>query len=287
MEQEGSDTLVKKANKAVETQANYTLVGAFILLFLAAIVVFIIWIARIDVGETHKYYKLEFMESVTGLNVGSTVRYRGVPAGTVQKITLDPETIDKISVLIKINEDIPIKEDAHASLEIQGITGIRYILIEGGTQASPLRIAEPDQRYPIIPVKISALEQVSESLPRTLSRISSIVEKLDKAFTDSSQQNLEQTLGNLNIITASIARSDKDGENVVDEARHVAINMQKALKSIERLVVDLRQNGVPALNKFMTEASEMFGNITNSLEAINRSPRRFLANDPRQGHRVK
>ena len=268
-------------------KANYTLVGVFIISSLVLMVAFIMWIAKLDVLENHRFYDMYFEESITGLSTGSIVRYHGVPAGVVDKIAINPDNVDQIIVRVKINEGIPIKKDVHASLEVQGITGVRYILIEGGTTNSQDLIAEKNEKYPVIPVEASKLNQVFETVPQTLARITSIVEKFDNMFSEKSQTSLTQMIENLNIITASVARLDKDGENIIDEARHVAVNLQTTLQSLAAITQDWRKSTQPTLSKMLAEATDMFGNLTRSLESINRSPQRFLANDPSRGRRVR
>lgn len=271
----------------MNVKTNYTLVGGFILTSLIMMILFVMWIAKLDVLEDHRFYNMYFEESITGLSTGSIVRYHGVPAGVVDKITINPDNVDQIVVRVKINEGIPIKEDVHASLEVQGITGIRFILIEGGKTNSQDLIAKGNEQYPVIPVKVSKLNQVFETVPQTLARISSIVEKFDNMFSKQSQTALTQMIKNLNIITASIAKSDKDGENIIDEARHLAVNLQDTLRSLAAITLDWRKSTQPSLSKMFAEATEMFGNLTRSIESINRSPQRFLANDPSRGRRVQ
>jgi len=79
-----------------------------------------------------------FTGDVTGLGVGSAVRYRGVPVGTVRDIRLDPTNVEQVQVLMDVSADAPIKEDTIAQLALQGITGVAFIQLTGG-QIPPLR----------------------------------------------------------------------------------------------------------------------------------------------------
>ena len=54
----------------METRANYTMVGAFVIFFLVAIVTFILWVARIDFSRNAIEYDIYFSGSVTGLKEG-------------------------------------------------------------------------------------------------------------------------------------------------------------------------------------------------------------------------
>ena len=61
----------------METRSNHVLVGAVVLILLAALALFTVWLARI--GGTHqKEYDIFYKQAVDGLAKGSQVTYSGV-----------------------------------------------------------------------------------------------------------------------------------------------------------------------------------------------------------------
>ena len=118
----------------METRANHVLVGSFVLALVAAAVVAALWLSKIELDRTQVRFLIYFQGNVTGLNIGSAVRYRGVPVGNVIDIRIDPENVERVRVLIEVTDDTPVKRDTIASLGIQGITGIAFIQLSGGTQ---------------------------------------------------------------------------------------------------------------------------------------------------------
>lgn len=76
--------------------------------------------------------------SVTGLDVGSSVKYLGINVGTVQKIHIDPENINRIIVTIGVEQGTPIKTDVRADIDVLGITGIKVIELRGGSNEAEL-----------------------------------------------------------------------------------------------------------------------------------------------------
>ncbi len=87
--------------------------------------------------EKDVYYIAYKNISVTGLDVGSSVKYLGINVGTVQKIQIDPKDISRIIVTVGLKKDTPIKSDARADISTIGITGIKLIEIRGGTNEAP------------------------------------------------------------------------------------------------------------------------------------------------------
>ena len=70
--------------------------------------------------------------SISGLRDGAIVEGAGVRIGTVTAIDFDPDAFEAI-VHLRINEGVPIQEDAIASIRTQGIIGEKYInIVPGG-----------------------------------------------------------------------------------------------------------------------------------------------------------
>src|SRR3546814_4254322 len=89
----------------METRSNNVLVGAFVLLFTAALAVFIVWLAN-DSGGTKREYDIFFKQSVDGLNKGAQVQFSSVPSGQVREIALWPDDPQFVRVRIEVNEEI-------------------------------------------------------------------------------------------------------------------------------------------------------------------------------------
>lgn len=89
------------------------------------------------------YIKLE-KQSVSGLNVGTDVKFYGINIGKVMDIVVNPENIAEIIVTVSIKENTPIKETSEANLSYQSIaTGLKQIEITGGDNED--RTLEPGE----------------------------------------------------------------------------------------------------------------------------------------------
>ncbi len=74
--------------------------------------------------------------SLTGLELGSAVKYRGIRIGRIEDIYIDEKDITSIIVEITIEPKVPIKEDTEAIITLIGITGLKMIELQGGTNES-------------------------------------------------------------------------------------------------------------------------------------------------------
>ena len=69
--------------------------------------------------------------SSSGLRTGAFVEAAGVRVGTVDSIVFDPEEYQAI-VYLAIDKDVPVHEDAVASIRTAGIIGDKFIKITPG-----------------------------------------------------------------------------------------------------------------------------------------------------------
>src|SRR5262249_26310554 len=92
---------------AMEREANYVAVGAFVLLITAMAALFVYWYSDTRDQRSFNRYEIYFDGSVSGLTVGSQVRYLGVDVGRVVGIKLDSRTADRVQVLVDIDATAP------------------------------------------------------------------------------------------------------------------------------------------------------------------------------------
>jgi ABC-type transporter Mla subunit MlaD len=112
--------------------------GIFVLVSITLLVVIVVLVAGLRVFKRTKTQIVRFNESVTGLEVSSIVRYQGVPVGRVASIGFAKDEFPKIDVIVELDPTAPVKTDTRAALKPQGITGLNYIDLSGGSADKPL-----------------------------------------------------------------------------------------------------------------------------------------------------
>ena len=107
------------------------IVGFFMLVGLASISYIAIQLGDLQVlGQESYIIKARFTSS-SGLRSGAYVEAAGVRIGTIDSIEFDPEEYLSI-VSMAIDVDVPIHEDAVASIRTAGIIGDKFIKITPG-----------------------------------------------------------------------------------------------------------------------------------------------------------
>ncbi|MES2605188.1 MAG: outer membrane lipid asymmetry maintenance protein MlaD [Pseudomonadota bacterium] len=105
--------------------------GLFVMLGLAAFTYQAVTIGGARIRQQPGYTLTARFESISGLRVGAIIEAAGVRVGTVSGITFDPDNYQAI-VNLRINEGVPVSEDATASVRTQGIIGEKYIKLSQG-----------------------------------------------------------------------------------------------------------------------------------------------------------
>jgi phospholipid/cholesterol/gamma-HCH transport system substrate-binding protein len=218
----------------MEIRASYVIVGTVVLALIAGLAVFSAWLIKVDVDELNIDYAIYFEGSVTGLQEGGQVQYRGVPVGRINQIRIDPDNVERVRVIVEIDKNTPITKDTIATLEMQGITGLAYVQLLGGTQDSAPLAIEEGAELPVIAARRSALERVFEATPDLLATAVDIAESLSSFLNDENISRLSNTLDNVEAFSGGLADNrDKVGD--------VMTGLDETLGEIRQLSADLRQ----------------------------------------------
>jgi len=267
----------------METKASYMIVGTFTLVLLVGLVSAVLWLAGVELDEEFAYYDLYFEGSVTGLKVGNPVRYRGVPVGVVTDMKINPENVEQVKVTIEVPNETPIKEDAIAALEFQGITGVAFVQIEGGTQAAPNLRRIPGKGNPVINSKPSQLQEVIDAAPELINRFIALVENANKLLNAENQENLGTAMANIKTITGAVAEGSQDiqtvlteGASAIRELRTTAVDARKLVQTVQTTLDTLP--AMPAIPWGRRAAP-----LVRSASCHPACPARYRASDPRPG----
>jgi phospholipid/cholesterol/gamma-HCH transport system substrate-binding protein len=168
----------------METDRHYFFEGLFIIVFSIAAAVFAVWLGSPG-RQDDVVYRIRFPDSVSGLAVGDPVKFRGVDAGTVKSLGIDPDNSRLVLVDVRLRKETPVKTDTRASLAMKGITGVVYIELNGGDQAAKsLLAATAENQVPEIPSERAGLKAMLDDLPRAVAKFTAIEDQVKKVVTN-------------------------------------------------------------------------------------------------------
>lgn len=253
------------------SKVNYMIVGIFVLLFGAGMVLFAFWLANYGLHKDFDIYKLEMKESVTGLSKDSSVKLRGVDIGKVSEIRINPENIEEIEIFLKINKDIPIKEDMIASTQMFGITGLLSINIEGGTNEA--KTVEPTRNYiPTIKTAPSFVSKLSETVGGVGDRLSILLSKKNIETLESIFDNFEKATAKAEELEQKAISSLDEVNGTLKEFRISMADLNTKFaeattdfRQMQKDFSDIKKASIPTIDKLM-ETSKNFNRLTLKVE---------------------
>ncbi len=249
----------------MEGRVNYLLVGIFVAGFIAGILGFAFWLMKYSNYEQTNRYVVHFNESVAGLSKDASVKYMGVDAGVVEDIKVHPTNTQLVSVYLKINHNIKIKEDMQATLKFYGMTGLAYVEISGNNPNAPLLNSKTD-KIPIIPSSPSIFTKLDETLANLVDKLSTTSQKIDNLLSEKNIQNVEDTLENISAVTGELKTNKTDISSLIKKASLVLEKIEQITSSLDGGFGKDIQKTVKEFKTASREMKTLIRNINSTLK---------------------
>lgn len=294
----------------MESRAHAFAAGIFILLLGLASALAVFWLS--GKREATSEYVLVTRGNVSGLNTQAQVRFRGIRAGKVQDIELDPKDPRNILITIGIDADLPMTRGTTARLNYQGVTGLASVLLEDkGENPEPLTGA--DGEPPRIALQANFMDDLGENAMALMTQMRQVAERTGVLLSDQNVKRISRTLANIEDASSGLSGSMKELPQVVAALRkalseenlkrlgNVLANLEKVSGEAAPLASDLRslvatlqgvgrkldalsgeaggeitQNTLPRLNVLLQELSVNSSQMTRLLDQIEESPNMLI-----------
>jgi len=267
----------------VESKVNFAIVGLFTLLLGAALVAILLWLGTDGrYRKTYDSYYVFMSESVSGLNLNASVKYRGVEVGNVRGIALDPSNSERVRLLLKIEHGTPVKVDSVAVLRTQGLTGIAYVELSGGSSQSPLLKPGPTGEYPVIQAGPSLMTRLDTALTSLLASINGVADKVNAVMDEDNRRTFKHSLEQIDKVTRALASRSTSIQASVDNAALTLKHSARASAELEQLIEHVGHSA-EAVERLANEASHTTRETGRAVSAVpdTLQDMRLLVNDLR------
>ena len=233
----------------MDTKINFFKIGLFVIALVTSLLILIFWLGKFGF-EKKKFdeYQIYFKESISGLNIGSSIKYKGFEVGNVNEIKLNPLNSEEIQLNIVIKKGTPIKEDNYAILGNLGITGLKYIELKGGSNDSKL-LQKDENGFRIISSKTSDLTTLVDSTTDLTNELTLVLAQMKKLLADENIKTISDILG-----------KTKNSMNNVEQFSSYLVNNEK---KIDELI-----NNINLLSKNGNKSFESINNSANSFKDL-------------------
>ncbi len=242
----------------MEANARYTLVGTMVLAVAALLVLGMFWIAGKADDIAYRHYAIYFSnQSMDGLDVDSAVKMRGIKVGSVSKYEFVSRPTEAVQVVIRVDENTPVRQGAQAYVKRNVVTGLATIEISN-PQGEAALLEEPPkgERYPVIAEGSSDLDKVAIAVSQMAENGAQVLEKMNTLLSDENQERISTTLANLKELSDHLASNKQTLEQAVqglkdasDEFRFAGASIAQAATRAESSIQGVGQNAQTALKE--------------------------------------
>ena len=300
----------------MERDAHYAAVGIATVALVAALIVFTIWLARLQFNDDYDIYDIVFSGPVNGLSEGGEVHFNGIRVGKVTDLNLDPNKGNQVIARVRLNATTPVRVTSRAQLEPQGITGLNYVQITAGTEGSALlKTQYPENVVPVIQSQPSPIAELLSGSGTVLAQTVDALNRINRVLSDDNIRSFSSTLNNVETLSNELeARKGmfaqleqaltKANEAVTEyqllgadarrlintDGREAIANINKAtadaqlaiasanrsVASLERPLGDFATTGLPQLTQTIEELNSATSSLQDLIDDVRSSPRDFI-----------
>jgi phospholipid/cholesterol/gamma-HCH transport system substrate-binding protein len=232
----------------MSTRAQKIRLGVFMilatLLFLGSVGV----LAGLKFWNPRDRYFVRFTDSISGLEVGSTVKMKGVRVGQVEQIKIGAD-VESVEVVLSINPTTPIPIDTEAVMTSIGITGLKFIELTGGSSKAK-RLA-PNTPQSHIKVGKSTLESLTGHATDIAVKTEALLNNLLRLTDEDNRVRVKRLLDNadrLMVAWEEMASTNRGRvKRILGNVDRTTGLMEKAGASVSRLADESAPNVREAL----------------------------------------
>jgi phospholipid/cholesterol/gamma-HCH transport system substrate-binding protein len=233
-------------------------VGAFVLVLGSALIAGVLWIASGGAWKKQvDLYQAVEDESVSGLNLNAPVKYNGVEVGKVRSIKLDAVNPQRVHLVFAIERGTPIQIDTVAVLKTQGLTGIAYVELAGGSPNGPLLVATQEGELPMIRTKPSLSARLENVLTNVAAKLDSTSNNVNKLLSEENRLAFSSALADIATVSRTVAARQATLDTTIT-------NLGRTMDNSARLSAQLTAQIDPMVARIARSAAaiEKMGNDT-------------------------
>ncbi len=208
-------SVITTETKIMNTRQNKIRLGIFLIVSFTLLLALIgFFTARQFLEKRDTYYVAYNGVSVSGLEVGSPVKYLGITVGAISDIKIDPEDVNRVIVEISLKPGTPVKEDANADIVAVGITGLKTIEIRGGSNEADF-LKEND----FIPAGSSITEEITGKAEIIAEKVEKVLNNLQDFTQPENLNKITQSADNISQLVNSASITISKIDTLVEENR--------------------------------------------------------------------
>jgi phospholipid/cholesterol/gamma-HCH transport system substrate-binding protein len=223
----------------MEYKSSEVKAGIFIITSFVIFIGFIAVIVGLHAFHEKSVYRARF-NYVGGIEKGSTVRFAGLPVGTVVDVRITNDNFPGAEVVMEIEKNTPIRSSSRAYMTTIGIMGSFYIEITTGDPNEGLLPAGSL----IASQEVTAYAQMSGVASGAVEELTELLRRMNDVLNEKNRADLTLMLHSVSQIAA------------VSEQ-----NLQQTLEKVNTLIVETQTMVAAVTNVIQTNGSSISGSM--------------------------
>ncbi len=220
------------------SKSSYALTGAFVLVLATVFIWGVLWISAGGPPQSFDRYLVYTTDSVSGLNVDSAVKFRGVDVGKVEQVSIDSRNSERIRLQLLIRQGTPITVDTVANLEYQGLTGLASVNLGGGHADSKILRRGESEEYPVIQARSSVFSNLDLTLSDLLNNLIEASAGINDLLNERNRANFSRSIENIADVTENISEQSQQLDAIIENLSVTLENTRTASVGFPTLIQD-------------------------------------------------
>ena len=203
-------------------------VGVFSLTGLLIFTGIIMHLSPFVIFGKNGFHVTGYFQEAEGIERGNPIRYAGVEVGRVDDIAVEK---GKAVLVLRFYEGGEVPKDASFSIQTSNVMGGMYVRVAGGRLENGILEDGMTVHGVVAPgfdSTMSKMDKLADSAQKLLDGLNSLV------GDNASQENLKDTISNINILTQNLAVLTAQGIQIANEVDSMAQQMNGFLRDFNQ-----------------------------------------------------
>lgn len=199
--------------------SNETKIGALASVAIVLLILGFSFLKGTNIFKTGDFIYAEFADA-KGIKVSTPVNVNGLQIGSVYQIENKDKTLRSIKITIKLNNgEYQIPEDSYAVVNANplGISSVNIVLGNSTTFIKDNSTIKTQEAGGILASITNSVTPAVDQLKTTFHTLDSTLKNINSVFDANAKNNLQNTIANINKLTASLIVSAASIEKMLTE----------------------------------------------------------------------
>lgn len=250
----------------MERNVNFVWIGGIFIAIVVTMIAFIFWVGGGSLDEKkYQEYIVYSPESISGISVGSAVRYKGILVGKVKNLGFKKGDIEKIEIKINVLSDIKLRSGSCVMPESQGLAGSTFLEIIQGNGEVLKGGAE-------LCYQKGFMGKLFENIQSSGGDVKDILAGIKTMLDEQNSTNIREIIISLKEVAKNLEQTRKNIDELSVSAKVAIDEINKGVKRGDYNIRAIISPAMLGLESTIGEINRFFSKANFLLDRLEKSP---------------